>query len=844
MKMTGLAMLLACLSTLACHAAQPPSLLPLPAEVKWSDGSLPIHPGTTISAGEGALEEARLLQTELAALTGLKLAGGKSTTGAIVLRIDTTASQNPEGYRLVVSKAGARIAAPTSAGLFYGTRTFLQLVEKTSKGWTARCADITDAPRFGWRGLMLDEARHFMGKDYLIHLLDTMAAHKMNRLHWHLTDDQGWRIEIKAYPKLTSVGAWRGEGTKMPMAKWDKDREGHPGNARYGGFHTQADIREIVAHAKKLHIQIIPEIDVPGHASAITTAYPETLPISDGDAGKGVHGLRGNVISVVREENYTMLETIFGEIADLFPAPYIHVGGDEVNVNAWKASPEHRAFMKEHGMKNAHQLQNHFMLRLEKILAGMGRTLVGWNEIMHGGHLSKDTVIMSWIGIGPGVNAARKGHPVVMCPGPHCYFDMKYPGPDETGHWWAGIVSTQRAYDWNPTITDQLNETEQARIKGVQCCLWTEFVPNTDGADYKLWPRACATAEVGWTPQERREWSDFEQRLGNHLDRLDRLSVNYHVMPSSALLDKGIVTLSAPGSGFRVVYTTDGTDPTATSPVYGGKPLTLDDPASLKHRALRTNGRMSRVITGIERLPVANWSPKVVSTELKTVRFELENAIDASGTWYLGFHYKRGAHKIVIEDVGLLQNGKEIARDTHTGHAGGQHTDNIYRLVIPKHNAGDRYVIEAKLRSDGGNSSYGILSLEQSSYQEPVATAETTMTTHAGNTPGKACDWNRSNFFWSSRGGRKGDTFTIGFAEPVSCKQISVQTGKADSNQDIILDGSLALSADGTTFGEPVALVMGSGTVKKPAGMTVKALRLTIGSDQNSWVIVRDPKIK
>jgi hexosaminidase len=671
-----------------------------------------------------------------------------------------------------------------------------------------------------------------------------MAAHKMNRLHWHLTDDQGWRIEIKAYPKLTSVGAWRGEGTQMPTAGWDKGREGHPGHARYGGFHTQADIREIVAHAKKLHIEIIPEIDVPGHASAITTAYPETLPIKDGDEGKSVHGLTGDVISVVREENYAMLETIFREIAGLFPAPYIHVGGDEVNVNSWNASPEHRAFMKEHGMGNAHQLQNHFMLRLEKILAGMGRTLVGWNEIMHGGQLSKDTVIMSWIGIGPGINAARKGHPVVMCPGPHCYFDMKYPGPNETGHWWAGVVSTERAYDWNPSFDDQLNETEQARIKGVQGCLWTEFVPNTANADYKYWPRACATAEVGWTPQERRDWSDFRERLGNHLARLDRLNVNYRVLPSSALLDKGTITLSAPGTGSRVVYTTDGSDPTATSMVYSGKPFSLDDPSALKHRALRGNGRLSKVVTGVERLPVAEWSPEMVSTELKPVRFKLEGGIDAPGIWHLGFHYKRGAHKIVIEDVQLLRNGKQLARDMHTGHAGGQHTDNVYRLVVPFHKTGDTYTVMAQIRSDGGNDSHGILTLEQSPYMEPEATATTSMPVHGDNTADRACDWNRSTIFWSSRNGRKGDTFTITFAESVSCKEVSIQTGKANSNKDIILDGTLALSPDGETFGKPVALVMGAGTIKKASGMRVKALRLTVDSDQDTWVIVRDPRIK
>ena len=845
MKIARFTLSIISLTALTCFGAQPPSLLPLPAEVSWQEGRMAIAADTVISVGKGTSAEAKLLRSDLEAQTGLLLAAGNQGSNTLALQIDPAASDNPEGYQLTINNKGARIVAPTSAGLFYGTRTFLQLLEKSPTGWFVQHAQITDAPRFGWRGLMLDEARHFMGKEYVLHLLDTMAANKMNRLHWHLTDDQGWRIEIKAYPKLTSVGAWRGDGAALPTARWDaEDRPGHPGNAYYGGFHTQDDIREIVAYAQKLHIQIIPEIDVPGHAAAITTAYPETLPTTDGDSGKSVHGIGGNVLSVVRKENYTMIETIFSEIADLFPAQYIHVGGDEVNVNAWNVSPEHRAFMKEEGMSNAHQLQNYFMLRLEKILAGMDRTLVGWNEIMHGGQLTKDTVIMSWIGIGPGVNAAKKGHPVVMCPGPHCYFDMKYPGPNETGHWWAGIVSTQRAYEWNPTIDDQLNEIERSRIKGVQGCLWTEFVPNTDDADYKIWPRACATAEVGWTPQARRNWDDFSTRLGDHLDRLDQLNVNYRVIQPSALFDKGLVSIVAPGSGSQVAYTTDGSEPTADSPIYDGVPFAMADPSGLKYRTLRANGRMSKIATGANRLPVAKWNPKMVSTELKPVSFELEGGIESAGSWYLSFRFKGGKNMLIIEDVKLLQNGKEIARDTHTGKAGGRHSNNTYRLAVAQHQEGDRYTVVAEIRGDGGNKSNGILTLEKSIYLEPKATASTSMPAYGNNVAANSVDWNSSTVFWSSRGGKKGDTFTVTFAEPVTCTQISIQTGKPNSNSDIILDGQMELSTDGTRFGQSVDLIMGTGTIKKESAMQVKSVRLTVGSDQASWIIVRDPKIQ
>lgn len=844
MFITRFILALAWLLPLTNLCADSPSLLPLPAEVTWNEGRMGIGSNTVISVEKGTHSEAKLLRTAIQKQTGLLLKPGKSSTGSIALQIQSDASDNPEGYQLKVTSKGVRIIAPTPTGLFYGCQTFLQLLEKSSDGWSVRHAEIADAPRFGWRGMMLDEARHFMGKEYVLHLLDTMALNKMNSLHWHLTDDQGWRIEIKAYPKLTSVGAWRGEGTKMPAPDWDTDgRPGHPGGGRYGGFYTQEDIREIVAYAKQRHIQIIPEIDMPGHASAITKAYPETLPVTDGDSGKSVHGLRGDVISVVREENYKMIETIFKEVTGLFPAPYIHVGGDEVNVNAWNVSPEHRKFMKKHGMKNAHQLQNHFMLRLEKILSDMDRTLVGWNEIMHGGHLSKDTVIMSWTGIGPGLDAARKGHPVVMCPGQHCYFDMKYPGQNEIGHTWAGVVSTQRAYEWDPSNGNQLNEKEQARIKGIQGCLWSEYVPTTNDVDYKIWPRACATAEVGWTPQARRNWADFSKRLEDHLSRLDQLDVNYRMVPPSATFDKGLVTIAPVSSSYRVIYTTDGTDPAANSSVYS-KPFPMDNPSELKYRTIRENGRMSKIGSGADRLPVAAWKPEIVSTSLNPVRFELKDGIDSAGTWFVDFRFTHGAHMLKIADVKLLQNGKEISRDTHDGKAGGTHSNNVYRLAVPQHNSSDSYTILAKIQTDGGNDSNGLLTLNKSPYLEPKATVSTTLPAHKDNLVANAVDWNRSSVFWSNRGAKKGETFTITFDEPVSCKQISIQTGKLNSNSDIILDGRMELSTDGENFGESTNLIMGAGTIKKPSGMKVKALRLTVDADQASWIIVRDPKIR
>ena len=702
----------ALLSAAAGPVAAAPALLPLPAETTWTDGAFPLTADTVLAAGTGTAAEAERLLDELRARTGLPVATGAPGPGAIELRLDGRASHNDEGYRIWVNPQRVRIAARAPAGLFYGTRTFLQLLEESSNGWTVPGGTIADAPRFRWRGLMLDEARHFMGKEYVLHLLDTMAAHKLNTLHWHLTDDQGWRVEIKAYPRLTEVGAWRGEGTEMPVPDWDINRPGHPGTARYGGFYTQDDIREIVAHAADLHIQVLPEVDVPGHSSALATAYPETLPTPDGDPGKSINGLRGDVISVVREENYQMLEEIFAELSGLFPATFLHVGGDEVNVNAWQASPEHRAFMAEQGMTDPRQLQNHFMLRLEKILAGLGRTLVGWNEILLGGQLSRTTVVMSWTGVGPGIEAARIGHPVIMCPAPHCYLDMRYPGPGERGNSWAGAIDTRKAYEWNPSVANQLNETEQRRILGVQGNLWAEYMPNPTDADYKLWPRACAIAEVAWTPQENREWAAFDERLGAHLARLDRLNVGYRVRPPTGVIRNGAVTIVPPYPGSKIVYTTDGSEPTGESAVYAGEPLRVPNLAQLQYRTVGGRGRLSPVASGADPVPVAAWRPEMVSTEYQPVRFDLGGGIGAAGVWRLAFLYRGGAHKIVVRDVKLLRNEEVIAQDTHEGHAGSQHVDNTYRLPVPAHQDGDRYAVIAELRSDGGTDSQGILTLE------------------------------------------------------------------------------------------------------------------------------------
>jgi len=753
--------------------------------------------------------------------------------------------KNPEAYQLTLpAKGDATIKASTDTGAFYALQTLLQLTRhKLSSGKIPVCT-ITDAPRFPWRGLMLDEARHFMGKKYVLHLLRTMAAHKMNRFHWHLTDDQGWRIEIKQYPKLTTIGSWRGPGTQAPVPKWD--RKTPFAKRKYGGFYTQKDIREIVAYATSLHIQILPEIDIPGHAMAIALSYPEVLPKTDQDTGKGVQGLKGNVLSVVREENYRMLDTIFGEIADLFPGKYIHVGGDEVNVNAWKASPEHRKYMKKHGMKNPHQLQNMFMLRLEKILKKHGKTLMGWNEIMHGGELSNDTGVMAWISIGAGLNAARHHYPTVMAVGSHNYFDMKYPGRGETGHWWAGAISTQKAYSWNPLFEGQLKPDEQRHILGVHCCLWTEFCPDPTDADYKLWPRACATAEVGWTPQQQRRWSHFSTRLAHHQDYLDILEVGYRIKPPQAVIRQGVVTIRPPyAAPATILFTLDGSEPTASSSIYKNQHFTPAQGKQLRYRTLRPNGRMSKTVKGAIREPIGTWSKKNLAKKgPTTLKFNLTSTLTTPGNWIVELQYTKGKNPTRILSASILENGKPVSSATGGTTLDPKHRTTRLRLPITTLRKNATYTLKLVLDSPSGNNSSGKILFDLSPWLEPTTTLTTNVKHHADNSPNKAVNWNRSDFYWSNRNGKKGDQWLYTFEKPVSLTSIKLPTGKPNSNDDIIVDGVLEASEDGHTFKQVATFAYGTAKVKFTKPTRIKALRIRLQSDHSTWIILRDPQLK
>jgi hexosaminidase len=427
--------------------------------------------------------------------------------GSILLSIRTAEGEvHPEGYALRVAPNGARCTAQSAAGLFYGVQTFRQLLpprfesvagRDTVRGWDAKCCLIVDAPRFTWRGLMLDCARHFLDVDFIRHTIDVMALLKMNRLHWHLTDDQGWRLEIRRYPALTAVGAWRREAD----------------GSRYGGFYTQEQVRDIVDYAAARHITVVPEIEMPGHARAALAAYPalsctqESLPVPH------TWGVFEDVFCAGKDETVSFLQDVLTEVIDLFPSREIHLGGDEVPPHRWQECADCRARMQREGLTGASALQGWFMSRMATYLAARGRRMIGWDEILDGG-LPDGAVVQSWRGMDGAVAATRAGHDAIVSPTSHAYFDYALRTTD-----------LEQVYSFEP-VPVALKSAEAARILGGEAAMWTERAPQSV-IEEKIHPRLLAMAEVLWTPPLQRNFFLFRRRVQEYYPRLDSLGVRY-----------------------------------------------------------------------------------------------------------------------------------------------------------------------------------------------------------------------------------------------------------------------------------------------------------------------------
>ncbi len=577
------------------------NIIPTPVSLEQAEGNFSLSKNMKIAASTPeAKTVAEYFAGQMNLATGYDIKVGDDAIGGMELIIDEALGVNDEGYMLDVTPHSVVVKAKTAQGLFYGMQSFMQLlpaeiqsqVEVDGIAWTAPAVSIKDEPRFEYRGIMLDPCRHFIPVENIKKHLDVLALFKINRMHWHLTDDQGWRIEIKKYPKLTEVGSKRidGEGTE------------------YGGFYTQEQIKDIVKYASDRFITIIPEIELPGHELAAISAYPELSCKGEPTTPRIIWGVEDIVLCAGKDATFEFFQDVLDEVASLFPGEYIHIGGDECPKLSWKECPLCQKRINEEGLNSdrnhsaEERLQSYFIQRIEKYLAEKhDRKIIGWDEILEGG-LAPSATVMSWRGEQGGIAAASLGHDAIMTPSSDgMYIDQFQGDPKIEPVAIGGYDPLSRVYAYNP-VPDTLAATGKAKfIKGVQTNLWSEYMYCPDLVEYRAYPRVLALAEIGWTSLSRKDYKDFERRLNNALVRLDELNINYHIpLPEQPGGSCNFVAFTDSVSlefkttrPVEMVYTTDGSEPTLKSEVYT-KPIVFTESGVLNIRSVLPSGKMSK----------------------------------------------------------------------------------------------------------------------------------------------------------------------------------------------------------------------------------------------------------
>ena len=597
------------------HTQPPVNIIPQPLQVELQKGHFILTSETNIVFDLRNTEVATvvdLFRSQINQSTGMLLStstymdhhGGQGIYFFLDAAADTLGN---EGYVLEVVRTAVKLTACKPAGLFRAMQSVYQLMPpevydttRQNVTWQIPCVKIHDKPGFGWRGMHLDVSRHFFDVDFVKRYIDLIAMHKMNVFHWHLTDDNGWRIEIKKYPKLTEVGAWRVDRESLP---WNDTTPPQPGEkATYGGFYTQEQIREVVAYAAARHIMVVPEIEMPGHASAAIAAYPE-LACTDGPfyVMPGGYWPIEDIFCAGNDKTFEVLEGVLDEVIELFPAPYVHIGGDEATKTHWETCPKCQKRMRDHQLANTHELQSYFVKRIEKYLISKNKKLIGWDEILEGG-LAPEATVMSWRGIDGGIQAAREGHDVVMSPVTHCYLDYYQANPDFEPNGIGGLITLKRAYSFHPVPAD-LTAEQAKHILGGQGNVWTEYIHTPAHVEYMAVPRMAALAEALWTAPQQKNWDSFRQRIETQFDRYDVLGVNYsegsYAVEFKTNFDstnrKFTVELTTEQISPEIRYTTDGTVPTPQSELYKN-PLTIDSPVTLR-AAIFTAGIMNETFS-------------------------------------------------------------------------------------------------------------------------------------------------------------------------------------------------------------------------------------------------------
>lgn len=552
-------------------------IIPQPVSITMQSGSFVLDGTTSLKfdANNKSLKAAADFFTDhINRVSGLALYVKKTSAKTIELKIAQTPEIGSEGYLLNVTPASIVIIANTNTGIIYGMQSLFQLLPavRTNAKLEIPCLSITDYPRFKYRGMHLDVSRHFFGPEFVKEYIDLIASYKMNTFHWHLVDDQGWRIEIKKYPNLTNVGAWRVDMTDINWRSRPQAKSGE--RATYGGYYTQEQIKEIIAYAAARNITIIPEIEMPGHVASAIASYPQLsctqqsqLPLTGGN----YTGMSSNYCAG-KDSVFVFLQHVLDEVIELFPSTYIHVGGDEVDKTPWKNCPHCQARIKKEGLKNEEELQSYFIKRIEKYLMSKKRKMIGWDEILEGG-LAPEATVMSWRGEAGGIEAVKMNHDVIMTPGKPVYFDHYQAGPEGEPVAIGGMNTLKNVYDYEP-IPAELNAEQAKYVLGAQANLWTEFITTAEHAEYMILPRMPALAEVVWSPKESRNWKGFNERLQQHLKAYGQKGLHFcpgnftvNIKPSSQS-GKLWVSLSSEIMNSTIYYTTDGTEPTLNSQKY------------------------------------------------------------------------------------------------------------------------------------------------------------------------------------------------------------------------------------------------------------------------------------
>ncbi|OIV39786.1 beta-N-acetylhexosaminidase [Flavobacterium johnsoniae] len=810
------------LSSLSTIQAQKLDIIPKPVKIEQNEGTFVIPSLVQIVVDKKAEKSADYIKASFLTYTGINPVvsiGNKHKKNTIAFLVDEKMNLPNDGYKLTINKKGILVKGKSSNGVLNGLQTLLQICSaKEVKKGTIPFAKIEDYPRFEWRGMMLDCSRQFFDKQTVKNYIDWLAAHKMNIFHWHLTDDNGWRAEIKSMPDLTLKGAWRGPGEVLLPSYGSGDK-------RYGGFYTQADMKEVVAYASARGISVMPEIEIPGHSRAVTASYPE-VGCAITQELKSVQGEVKNVWCVGREENYQILDSIIREVLGIFPFEYIHIAGDEVNRANWEHCPKCQALMAKEGFTDSFQLQNYFFRRVQKIVDKYHKKTNGWNEILKGGEIDPNTLISAWQGISYGIESAKKGYQTIMMPGQYTYFDMAQ-SENERGHRWAAITDTKRAYSFEPIPTDDLTPEQQKMIKGVQGALWSEYLDRPARImEYQSYPRISALSEIGWSKKEDKNWDDFYGRLTHsHLQRLANMGIAFRDFPPTAIYQNGTITVTPPYEGAVVRYDAQGSEPTRQSTLYTG-PIQAKNYEQYQFRTF-FNEEVASPAVKVEKLPVANWNTS--KAEVLNISENISEHVDKNGIWYLTFNPTAdGSANGFVRTVSLFENDKLIQSFPEEK---ALKLKPRLRFVIENYNEKNTYRLDFTVENKEAKESAAKVNFNCSPYLEPEVKVTSSMAENPKFPISNLEDYNVETYLRTDVPCADGDWILYTFTTPVTSSKIDVLTGIPHHPRFIVNNGYAAYSYNGIDFIKGDAFDYGNTSIypKEP----VKAVKIVITGTNN-----------